>query len=102
MKYIAVIASVMLLAACNPQAYEIQELRAQIDNLQSKLDHTYKPEFGEFMSSIQVHLSKLGFAGTNGNWKLANFEVCEIKESLDDKKIYCTDRPEAYAIGMIG
>ena len=53
------------------------------------------------MSSIQVHHEKLWFAGQNKNWKLADFEIHEIQESLDDIKEYCTDRKETASIGMI-
>ena len=38
------------------------------------------------MSSIQTHHAKLWFAGMNANWRLADFEIHEIMESVDDKK----------------
>jgi hypothetical protein len=44
----------------------------------------YVPGLGEFMSSAQVHHAKLWFAGTQANWKLADFELDEIKETLED------------------
>jgi len=91
----------MMFAACNQQADNTQQLQVQIDSLKSKLNNTYKPGFGEFMSSIQVHHNKLWFAGTNNNWKLADFEVHEIQEALEDIQNFNTDRPEAKAIGMI-
>jgi hypothetical protein len=69
--------------------------------LELKLADTYKPGLGEFMSSIQVHQSKLWFAGQNKNWQLADFEINEIKESLDAIKKYCRDRPETNSIEMI-
>lgn len=90
-----------MFAACNQQADNTQQLQVQIDSLKSKLNNTYKPGFGEFMSSIQVHHNKLWFAGTNNNWKLADFEVHEIQEALEDIQNFNTDRPEAKAIGMI-
>lgn len=90
-----------MLAACNQQAGNTQQLQIQIDSLKSKLDNSYRPGFGEFMSSIQVHHAKLWFAGTNNNWKLADFEIHEIQEALDDIQQFNTDRPEAKAIGMI-
>lgn len=101
MKYLMVLTALLFLTACSQQENNTQQLQAQIDSLQHKLDNTYKPGFGEFMSSIQVHHNKLWFAGTNDNWKLADFEINEIKESLDDIKTYCTDRPETNSIGMI-
>lgn len=98
MKYFLFIATAVLLSACNQQRDNTQSLQNQIDSLQT---NAYKPGLGEFMSSIQVHHIKLWFAGQNENWKLADFEINEIKESLGNIKKYCTDRPEANSIGMI-
>src|SRR5689334_4796091 len=61
----------------------------------------YTPGLGEFMSGIQVHHAKLWFAGQNQNWKLADFEVNEIKEAIDDIQQFNTDRPEVKSIDMI-
>jgi hypothetical protein len=53
----------------------------------------YVPGLGEFMSSAQVHHAKLWFAGTQGNWQLADFELDEIKETLEDAaRFYPTDK----------
>ena len=76
-------------------------MRRQIDSLRQNLDNTYKPGLGEFMSSIQVHHAKLWYAGVNNNWKLADFEINEIIEALDDIKKFNADRPEVKSIGMI-
>jgi len=95
------IAAFLILAACNSDRQDNAALRAQIDSLQKKLDDAYKPGLGEFMSGIQIHHAKLWFAATAGNWKLADFEVGEIKESLDDIAKYCTDRPEVSSLPMI-
>ncbi|SRR5258706_840685 len=72
-----------------------------IDSLEQKINDMYKPGLGEFMSGIQVHHAKLWFAGQNQNWKLADFEVTEMKEALAAIKKYCSDRPETKEIGMI-
>ena len=101
MKKTSLILLTFTLFACNQQVNKTQNLQSQIDSLQSKLNDSYKPGFGEFMSSIQVHHEKLWFAGINQNWKLADFEINEIKESLDDISQYCTDRPETKSIDMI-
>jgi hypothetical protein len=53
------------------------------------------------MSGIQVHHAKLWYAGTAQNWKLADFEVGEIRESLDDIQHFCQDRPEVKSLPMI-
>src|SRR6185369_12185424 len=73
----------------------------QIDSLQSQIDNAYKPGLGEFMSSIQVHHEKLWFAGTAQNWQLADFEIHEIMEAVDDIKTYTSDRPETKSIDML-
>ncbi len=101
MKILAILGMILLFNSCNDQTAEVQRLQSQVDSLRSQLDSTYKPGFGEFMSEIQVHHEKLWFAGINQNWKLADFEINEIKESLGGIKSYCTDRPESKYLGMI-
>jgi hypothetical protein len=91
----------VLLIACSRQAGNTSKLQSQIDSLQNKLDDAYKPGFGEFMSSIQVHHNKLWFAGQNQNWKLADFEIHEIQESIDDIEKYQIERQESKKIEMI-
>ena len=109
MKHAILILLAIILFACNREEpaekqnsqSQIDSLQSQIDSLQSQLKNSYAPGFGEFMSGIQVHHEKLWFAGINQNWKLADFEIHEIEESLDDIKKYCTDRPESKSIDMI-
>src|SRR5882724_9433272 len=94
-------ALVFMFTACNQQSNQVQKMQATIDSLQKELNETYKPGFGEFMSGIQMHHAKLWFAGQNQNWELADFEVHEIQEALDDIQQFCADRPETKAITMI-
>lgn len=89
------------IAGCMNPAMQDQKLIHRIDSLEHKLNDTYKPGLGEFMSSIQIHHAKLWFAGKSQNWALADFEIHEIMESIDDIKIFTTDRPEAKNIDMI-
>jgi hypothetical protein len=91
----------ILLAACGQPAPDNASLQVQLDSLQRRLSNTYTPGLGEFMSGIQVHHEKLWFAGAAQNWKLANFEIEEIREALDDIQRFCTDRPEIASIPMI-
>ncbi len=100
MKILFFIAAVLLFS-CNQSSNETATLQKQVDSLQNQIKNTYKPGLGEFMSDIQVHHAKLWFAGKYGNWDLANFEVGEIQEDLDDIPKYCSDRPEVKSIGMI-
>ena len=90
-----------LIIACDNQQQTVRQLQSRIDSLQQQIGKSYKPGFGEFMGSIQVHHEKLWFAGINQNWKLADFEIGEIKESLEDIQTYCTDRPERKSLTMI-
>ena len=101
MRYILMFSVLILLGACENQTADNHQLHVQIDSLQKKLNDTYKPGLGEFMLGIQLHHAKLWFAGINKNWRLADFEIKEIGESLDDIKKYCTDRPEVKSIGLI-
>jgi hypothetical protein len=101
MKRISILISLFVLSSCNQQADQTRKLKAEVDSLRNKLNNVYAPGLGEFMSGIQVHHAKLWFAGINNNWKLADFEIHEIIESLDDIQHYNTDRPEIKSIGML-
>jgi hypothetical protein len=88
--------------ACNNHEESRKLLQKKIDSLQNSISQTYKPGLGEFMSDIQAHHSKLWFAGKNQNWKLADFEVHEIMEAIEDIQQYDTARKESKTINMIG
>jgi len=101
-KIFVLLTLIFSIAACNQSTDNTEEvLKNRIDSLEVKISETYKPGFGEFMSSIQIHHNKLYFAGENKNWELANFEVQEIMESLEDISKYCNDREESKSIQMI-
>ena len=87
--------------ACKQQADNTKSLQSRVDSLEKKLATTYKPGFGEFMSSIQIHHAKLWFAGKNQNWELADFEMHEIGEALDAIKEYQTEREESKKVDML-
>ncbi|MBS1656454.1 MAG: hypothetical protein JSU05_16485, partial [Bacteroidetes bacterium] len=93
-------AGLFLFSSCHSKDNSAM-MTAKIDSLQQQLNHVYKPGFGEFMSSIQVHHNKLWFAGQNQNWKLADFEIHEIMEAIDNIKELETDRPESKKIDML-
>ena len=102
MKNILITLLFVSLVGCNRSTHDgNQDLQNQIDSLKNKLAHAYSPGVGEFMSSIQTHHAKLWFAGKNENWKLANFEIEEIQESLDDIRQYCADSPSIKPLPMI-
>ncbi len=89
------------LVGCAQPADHSRALQSRMDSLEVRLANAYKPGLGEFMGSMQVHHAKLWFAGQNQNWELADFEIKEIKEALEDISQYCTDRPEIKEIGII-
>jgi hypothetical protein len=45
---------------------------------------TYTPGLVELMLTTQSHHAKLWLAGTAGNWELAEYQVDELKEGLED------------------
>jgi hypothetical protein len=95
-----VILSLSLFCACSSQPHNTA-LQAKVDSLTQQLVQTYKPGLGEFMMGIQVHHGKIWYAGKNQNWALADFEIGEIKETLEDVKKYCTDRPEIKSLPIL-
>jgi hypothetical protein len=102
MKIVFLFLFLLIIVACNQQRPDDrQDLQNQIDSLRNKIAHAYTPGVGEFMSSIQMHHAKLWFAGKNENWELANFEIEEIQESLDDIQQYCADSPSIKPLPMI-
>lgn len=91
----------LVLAGCSQPQDHTVALQQQIDTLQQRLRNVYTPGLGEFMSGIQVHHEKLWFAGKAENWKLADFEIGEMQEAIDDIKKYCADRPEVASLPML-
>lgn len=89
------------LFSCQQPADNSAQLQSQINDLQKQLADAYKPGFGDLMGSIQIHHNKLFFAGENKNWKLADFEVHEILEALEDLPKFCKDREEIKSLQMI-
>ncbi|HVT85738.1 MAG TPA: hypothetical protein VHD35_11080 [Chitinophagaceae bacterium] len=100
-KIIASALITFLLFSCGNETTNVKKLQSRIDSLEQKIKDSYKPGLGEFMSDIQVHHAKLWFAGMNENWDLADFEIHEIMESVDDIKKYETDRSESKSVPMI-
>jgi len=44
------------------------------------------PGLGEYMTTIQLHAGKLWFAARASNWDLAEYEVDELKETMETAK----------------
>jgi hypothetical protein len=41
------------------------------------------PGLGEYMTTIQLHAGKLWFAAKAANWELAEYELDELKETME-------------------
>jgi hypothetical protein len=48
----------------------------------------FTPGLGEFMTFTQVRHAKLWLAGNAGNWELADYEIDELKEGLENVAKY--------------
>jgi hypothetical protein len=44
------------------------------------------PGLGEYMTTIQLHAGKLWFAAKASNWELAQYEIDELKETMEAAK----------------
>jgi hypothetical protein len=77
--------AVIFLAGCAQQqnVNSNAALDAKVADLEKTVDDL-KPGLGEIMGVIQQHHAKLFYAGTKANWPLADYELGEIQESLDD------------------
>ena len=100
---IAIFIVILILQSCSEKKgsgknHEIMQKR--FDSL-STMIAKIKPGLGEIMTGIQLHHEKLWFAGTEQNWKLADFEIGEIKESVEQAEAIETDRPETKTLVMI-
>lgn len=90
---------ISVLLSCNKNGEEERQNRTI--TYQTKQENSYKPGFGEFMSAIQAHHTKLWFAGTALNWELANFEIDEINENIESIKKFCQNRNESKSLAML-
>ncbi|MCF6242653.1 MAG: hypothetical protein L3J74_15070 [Bacteroidales bacterium] len=101
MKYLTILMVITVFFSCKPQDSNCNTLQKQIDSLKIELAQVYKPGFGFLMTNIQAHHAKLWFAGIHKNWKLAQFEIKEIKEVADEIQEYQKQREETKLMSMI-
>lgn len=80
----------LLLAACGntDQSAEIAELKAQMASLKSAPAATTAaaptaPELGQQMLELQIRHARLWQPGAARNWMLMQFELAELRESLN-------------------
>ena len=68
---------------------EIATLRAQLEAMQAKQTELQgseapKTELGQQMLLLQIRQARLWAAGEDENWLLAQFQLAELNEALDD------------------
>jgi cytochrome c556 len=96
--YFAIV--VILLAACNGNEPVKTNSAITSDSLYKMMEQ-YAPGLGEIMGGIQTHHAKLWYAGINDNWKLARYEIDELKERFEQARTVETERPEVKMIPMM-
>ena len=97
---IKIVLFISLLVSCKKND-KYTRLENQFKELKIELDNVYKPGFGDIMGNIQIHHSKLWFAGKNHNWELAKFEIHEIEENFDQIKKHQKSRKETAMVPII-
>jgi hypothetical protein len=96
---LSLIAILFLLVRIRSLGNEVRGIRVQnsreIAALQESLKHTQAdvatakdlaPGLGEYMTTIQLHAGKLWFAAKASNWELAQYELDELKETMEAAK----------------
>jgi hypothetical protein len=99
--FVFLMALIVFLVSCDRSNDRSKELAHEVEMLKTQLQETYKPGLGELMLTIQVHHAKLWFAGINDNWKLAEFEIHEIREALENIGKFNGKRKEIQNLSML-
>ena len=100
MKPYSLLFTVFLLASCSHASTKKDEAGSNNDSLNTIMEK-YAPGLGEIMGGIQMHHAKLWYAGINDNWKLAQYEIDELKERFEQARTVETSRPEVKMIPMM-
>jgi hypothetical protein len=96
---LSVIVIVFLLVRIRSLGNEVQGIRDQNSREVAALQESLKraqadvatakdltPGLGEYMTTIQLHAGKLWFAAKASNWELAQYELDELKETMEAAK----------------
>ncbi len=96
---LSVIVIVFLLVRITSLGSEVQGIRDQNNREFAALRESLKraqadlatakdlaPGLGEYMTTIQLHAGKLWFAAKAANWELAEYELDELKETMEAAK----------------
>jgi len=101
---VSIIICVMLFFGCSKHKKEKQILESRIDSLKNEITfikEKYRTGLGEIMGGIQMHHAKLWYAAINENWKLAEYEIAEIKERCEEAEEINAQRIEMKNMKMI-
>ena len=89
------LASVAAGCSSSPDADRLAALESRVSQLEKQptaaavaARSAFAPGLGEIMGLNQIRHDKLWFAGANGNWPLAAYELDELQEGLDDAVKY--------------
>ena len=91
----------ILLVSCNSNEPTVNTRSAITSDSLHKMMEQYAPGLGEIMGGIQTHHAKLWYAGINENWKLAQYEIDELKERFEQARTVEAERPEVKMIPMM-
>ena len=91
---------IILFASCSGHEPVKSESALNTDSLHTMMEK-YAPGLGEIMGGIQTHHAKLWYAAVNDNWKLARYEIDELKERFEQARNIETGRPEVKMIPMM-
>ena len=71
-----------------PNTGALTALQDSLKRMQADLASTKElaPGLGEYMTTIQLHAGKLWFAAKAANWELAQYELDELKETMEAAK----------------
>ena len=96
---VSVVIVVFLLVKVLGLGSEVRELHIKNDRELAVLQDSLKraqadlatakglaPGLGEYMTTIQLHAGKLWFAAKASNWELADYELGELKETMEAAK----------------
>jgi hypothetical protein len=97
-----IVAAAIAVALLAAQAASAQDKPTPPPPAAPAQDEPYQPGLGEIMSLQQMRHIKLWFAGSAGNWRLADYEIGELGEGFDDvKKLLGADIVEQHVGGPL-
>ena len=92
---------ILIIVSCQQQDKQINQLQKRVDSLQTLVDKSYKPGFGELMNLVHHHFDEMYRAGQIANWQYTEFEIHEMREAFDNISIYQSQRKETAQLKMI-